>query len=111
MNFKESYEDDLTQAFFDPEEFAEEHMIDGKKILAVVMDAELTSSNERKQNTFNPKDMSINTDQKNVFIRESDCERKFAANTPVKIDGKNMLVIKTARLHGIVQLTVRRNAT
>lgn len=110
MNFREAYEDDLEQAFFDPEEFAEEHTIDGKKVLAVVMDAGLTQANDRRQGAFNPKDMSINTDSKTVYLMEKNCERKFAPNTPINIDGKRMIVIKTGKLHGIVRLTVRKNA-
>ena len=35
MNFKDAFKDDLEEAFFDLDEFAEEHTIDGVKMTVI----------------------------------------------------------------------------
>ena len=110
MTFKEAYEDDLKEAFFDLEELAEEHTIDGETVTVIVDAVELSDEEQNRKDRFNPKDMSLNAEKKVIYIRESDVKRKYAVNSTIFFDGKKMFVNGKKELKGVIQLTIGRSA-
>ena len=47
MDFKEIIRDDIKKVFLDPAEFGEEHTVNGKKMVIIIDDNELTEREKR----------------------------------------------------------------
>lgn len=105
MNFKEAYLEDLEEVFFDSEEFASEHTVDGKTMTIVLIDTTFENAKTGKS-TLNPKETAINKNAIVLFIREKDVERKFTANSMINLDGKKLFVHDVKRFEGVYKLTV-----
>ena len=112
MGFKETFEEDLREAFFVKEEFAEEHMIDGEPVAAIISDAGTGRPAEAgRKGSFNPKDLSLQKEKKIIRIMEKDTKRRYAVNSILTVDGEKMFIYETQRMHGTVQLTVGKCRT
>lgn len=108
MNFKEAYLEDLEEIFFDTEEFASKHVIDGKTMTVVLTDVTLESAktNAERKSALNPKEGAVNKSGIVLYIQEKDVERKFTANSMINLDGKKLFIYDVKHFDGVYKLTV-----
>ena len=106
MNFKEAFESDLDEAFFDLDEFAEEIKIDGKKTVAIKQEVNLKDAGNVLKGRFNPRENTQNSTDFTLYIKEKDAKRRFTANALINIDGEPMFVRSAKKLRGMIQITV-----
>lgn len=106
MNFKEAFESDLDEAFFDLDEFAEEIKIDGKKTVAIKQEVNLKDAGNVLKGSFNTRENTQNSTDFTLYIKEKDAKRRFTANALINIDGEPMFVRSVKKLRGMIQITV-----
>lgn len=106
MNFKEAFESDLDEAFFDLDEFAEEIKIDGKKTVAIKQEVNLKDAGNVLKGSFNPRENTQNRTDFTLYIKEKDAKRRFTANALINIDGEPMFVRSVKKLRGMIQITI-----
>ena len=106
MNFKEAFESDLDEAFFDQDEFAEEIKIDGKKMVAIKQEVNLKDAGNVLKGSFNPRENTQNSTDFTLYIKEKDAKRRFTANALINIDGEPMFVRSVKKLRGMIQITI-----
>lgn len=113
MTFKDAYKDDLGNAFFDVEEFAEIHTIDGEEYAAVLI--EMKNENAKMsygstRSTLNPKETAIGRVKYVIYFREEDARRKFMQNAVVNLDGKKFFIHDIQRQNGVYRMEIGINA-
>ena len=94
MDFKEAYQGDIDQAFFDMEECASAHVIDGKECEVVLTNLSKTDAKTSyglMKATLNPKETAINKLSYTLYIRDKDMRKKVTTNAVINLDGKNYL--------------------
>ena len=106
MNFKEAYEDDLDEAFFDEDEFAEKHLIDGVEMLAIKQEINFKDAGNVLKGSFNPRENTQNDVGFSLFIKAKDAKRRFTANSIIVVDKERMFVKDVKKTQGIIQITV-----
>lgn len=106
MNFKEAFESDLDEAFFDLDEFAEEIKIDGKKMVAIKQEISLKDAGNVLKGSFNPRENTQNSTDFTLYIKEKDAKRRFTANALIDVDGERMFVRSVKKLRGMIQITI-----
>lgn len=106
MNFKEAFESDLDEAFFDLDEFAEEIKIDGKKMVAIKQEVNMKDAGNVLKGSFNPRENTQNSTDFTLYIKEKDAKRRFTANALINIDGEPMFVRSVKKLRGMIQITI-----
>ena len=112
MIFKDDLMDDLDVTFFCEDEFAEEHMIDGRKVIVVLTDA--TESDQKStyglmKATLNPAETSIGKHLYHLFIRDKDTTRKYTTNSVILVDGQRMYVQSAKHAGGAWQLVIGKS--
>lgn len=105
MTFKELMQKDIKNTFLNPKEFGEEHIINGKKMIVVIDDNELT---ERKKRVSQHVD-GVYTNQKLIYAAASDFETRPARDSILLLDGERCRVINTISEGGIYSITVEVN--
>ncbi len=109
MNFREAYQDDLRNAFFDEDEFAGKHTIDGKECTVILTEVKSEGARKyygRSQSTFNQKEMAVNRVIYVVYVRKEDIQRKLTTNAMINLDGKKYF-IQDVKLHeGVYTLAI-----
>lgn len=106
MNFKDAFKDDLEEAFFDLDEFAEEHTIDGVKMTVIKQEVRLKDAGNVMKGSFNPMENTQNDAGFSMYIKEKDAKRRFTANALIDVDGERMFVRSVKKLCGMIQITV-----
>lgn len=106
MNFKEAFESDLDEAFFDLDEFAEEIKIDGKKTVAIKQEVNLKDAGNVLKGSFNQRENTQNSTDFTLYIKEKDAKRRFTANALIDVDGERMFVRSVKKLRGMIQITI-----
>lgn len=109
MTFKEAYEEDLENTFFDAEEFASEHTVDGKTMVVVVMDSEMEDNRMvtgARRSPVNPKETAVNRSNLTLYIQEKDVERKLTVNSMINLDGKKLFVQEVHHFDGVYKLKI-----
>ena len=112
MNFHDAYQDDLKTAFFDPDDFASEHVIDGKKVCVVLKKTTLKNARKTRDGTranLNPKENDINKSTTVIYIKECDVDRKLTANAVINLDGENMWINDVECMEGMYRLLIGKN--
>ena len=112
MNFKDGVMDDLDVVFFDEEELAEYHNIDGRDILVVLTDAteaDAHMSYGLMKATLNPKEHAISKHLYHLFIRDKDTKRKYTVNAQIIVDRQVMFVQSAKHAGGAWQLIVGKS--
>lgn len=108
-SFKEAYQDDMENAFFDEEEFAGKHTIDGKECTLILTDNTSTAPALLK-NALNPKETAINKISRNLYIRDTEAGKlertKFTVNAMINLDGKKYFVQDVRHTDGVYRLTI-----
>lgn len=106
-NFKEAYQDDLDNAFFDEEEFAEKHLIDGEECTVVLTDMSSgAASYGQRKYALNPKETAINKVSYIIYIRDTELKRKITTGAKIDLDGKKYFVQDVKHSEGMYILAI-----
>lgn len=107
MNFKEALEKDLSSVFFNANEFAEEHELDGETLDLVVED---TSLEELKGFSRDQLDASQDVFKifKTIFVKSSDFYVP-KVDSILNLDGEEYYVEEAAEDMGIIRILVSAN--
>lgn len=112
MTFQEMLQTDLDGVFFNADEFASEHQIDGKTLTVILQEESYSGAKTRygkSGGNINPKESAINRNALLLRIRESDVQRKFTAGAMVDVDGKKMFIADVKHLGGVYTLTIEQH--
>lgn len=110
-NFKEAYQDDLANAFFDEEEFASRHTIDGVECTVILTECtNSTLPSSRLRYALNPKETAIDKVSHILYIQDTEAERlkrtKFTGNARIDLDGKKYFVQDVRHADGMYRLAI-----
>lgn len=109
MNFREAYQDDLANAFFDEDGFASRHTIDGKECTVILAEARREGARKyytRAQSTFNQKETAVDRASHVVYVRETDMQRRPAVNAVISLDGRKYFVLDVRLHEGVYTLVI-----
>ena len=112
MNFKDTYMDDLAEAFFDTDEFASEHVIDGKPMNVILTKKGFRDVQRARSSTrtmMNSKENAINKVTTTLYIKEDDIGRKLTVNAAINLDGENMWINEVEHMEGMYRLVVGKH--
>ncbi len=114
-SFKEAYQDDLANAFFDEDEFASRHTIDGVECTVILTDCTNSPlSPSRSKYALNPKETAIDKVSHIVYIRDTEAERlkrtKFTGNARIDLDGRKYFVQDVKHADGMYRLAIGGHA-
>lgn len=112
MTFQEMLKTDLDDVFFDAEEFASEHQIDGKMLTVILQEENYGNAKTRygeSRGNINPKETAINKNTLTLRIRESDVKRKLTSGAMIDVDGKKMFISDVKHPTGMYILTIERH--
>ena len=104
MSFKEQILKDLDAVFFNLDEFAELHRVEGAKIAVVVDNDQLNKLN--KGQILGPVEADML-----LMGRESDFPRDLEPGRLLNVDGREMLVANSGKDMGLVEVALRQNRT
>jgi len=105
LTFKELVRKDTRGTFLNPAEFGEEHIINGKKMLAIIDDSELTEREKRMKSNMD----GIYTKQTLVYVSALDFGPLPGVGNPVRIDGVTFTVADSLNEGGIYSLHLEAN--
>ena len=112
MTFQEMLKTDLDDVFFDADELASEHEIDGEKLVVSLKEEDYASAKMSyglMKSTLNPKENAINKNFMTLRIRESDVHRKLTSGAMISVDGKKMFISDVKHQRGVYVLTIERH--
>lgn len=113
MNFKEAYREDLDIAFFDLDEFASVHTIDGAECTIVLIDMsseEARSQNWKSKAGLNPKETAIAQYSYVIYIRDSEIKRKLSPNAMINLDGRKQFIQSVTHTEGVYRIILGEHA-
>ena len=115
MTFREAARDDLTAigGLFDLEEFASEHIIDGKTVNCVIQYVsikEASVSYGLMKATLNPKEKAVYRSDYVIHIKEEDIRPKVTPNSLINVDGKRMFIHEVRKYEGYFRIRVGETA-
>lgn len=110
-SFKEAYQDDLDNAFFDEDEFADKHTIDGEECVIILTDVtSAAASYSRAKSAINPKETAVNKISHVIYIRDTEVKKlkrkKFTSGAMISLDGKNYFVQDVKYSAGVYRLEI-----
>lgn len=109
MTVREHWLDDVENVFFDVDEFAETHTVNGKEMPCVIDNFELIDR-ERKYKGYKGEHADgIYTKQVLFFVRASDFGALPAIGRNVVVDKKNYIVTDAVNEGGSYSLTLELN--
>ena len=122
MSFKDDVKTDLNEVFFDTEEFADVHAIDGIAVVAVVheySEKESADSSRTSNTKLNKKEHAIDEVYVHIHIKTSDYREKLgavgrarlSANAMINVDGKNLFVKEYSENGGVIDIRCSRHQT
>lgn len=88
MSFKELLQQDVKNVFLNPAEFGEEHVIGGKKMVAVVDDNELLDRKERMDGNMD----GVYTEQTLLYVSAQDFGPCPPIGRILEMDGREYVV-------------------
>ena len=104
MSFKEQLQKDLDSVFFNLDEFAELHRIEGKEIPVVVDNDQLNKLKKGQILGLIEADMLL-------MGKESDFPANLEPGRLLNVDGREMLVANSGKDLGLVEVALRQNRT
>lgn len=104
MSFKEQILKDLDAVFFNLDEFAELHRVEGVQIAVVVDNDQLNKLKKGQILGLVEADMLL-------MGRESDFPRDLEPGRLLNVDGREMLVANSGKDMGLVEVALRQNRT
>lgn len=112
MTFQEMRKTDLDDVFFNAEELASEHKIDGKTVTVIWKEENFENAKTRygpSSGNINPKENAINRNTWTLRIRESDVNRKLTVGAMIDVDGKKMFISDVKHINGVYVLVLERH--
>lgn len=100
LTFKETADQDIEDAFVNLHEFADPHVIDGKRVDCVI-DTILTQGG--------PKNLGVFINQLRIFIREGLIKTPVEGKQ-IRVDSQRYLVRSVSREMGMIVITAERNS-
>ncbi|MEY9975738.1 hypothetical protein [Lysinibacillus sp. RC79] len=107
MNFKEALEKDLSSVFFNANEFAEEHELEGKALGLVVEDSSLEELKGYGKDQLSAA-QEVFSHFKTIFVRSSDFYVPKVGSILV-LDGNEYYVEESAEDMGIIRIVISAN--
>ncbi|MEZ3423190.1 MAG: hypothetical protein K1W39_05705 [Lachnospiraceae bacterium] len=105
MDFKEIIRDDIKKVFLDPAEFGEEHTVNGKKMVIIIDDNELTEREKRIKSHMD----GIYKKQTLIYVHALDFGPLPGIGKPVVIDGSTFIVTDSINEGGVYSLHLEVN--
>lgn len=105
MTFKELLRQDVKTVFLNPEEFGEEHIVNGKKMAIIIDDNELTEREKRMKSHTD----GLYKKQTLVYVNALEFGPLPGVGKPVKIDGATFLVTDSLNEGGLYSLHLEAN--
>ena len=105
MTFKELMRQDVKKVFLNPEEFGEEHIVNGKRMLIMIDDNELTEREKRMKSNMD----GIYKKQTLIYVSALDYGPLPGIGKPVKIDGVTFIVTDSINEGGVYSLHLEAN--
>jgi hypothetical protein len=102
MNFRELLEDDLNAVFFNEDEFAEPHTIDGVVINCMIDNDHLMKRSKKEYD-------GISVGELLIFVKKSDINKKFKQGMPIVFDGRPMSIFDIREDMGIYEIILSQN--
>lgn len=107
MNFKEIIKDDVKSTFLNYSEFADEHYLNGKKVIAVIDDDVLDGEISVKYNGSSNRAEGLYNGGIRLYVSTDDFG-KPKKGTYLELDGKQYKVEAVATEHGMYKITMNR---
>ena len=105
MTFKEILRQDVKTVFLNPEEFGEEHVVNGKKMLIIIDDNELTEREKRMKSHMD----GMYKKQTLVYVSALDFGPLPGVGKPIKIDGAIFTIADSINEGGVYSLHLEAN--
>lgn len=105
MTFKELMRQDVKKVFLNPEEFGEEHIVNGKRMLIMIDDNELTEREKRIQSHMD----GMYKKQTLVYVNAMDFGPLPGVGKPITIDGATFIVTDSLNEGGVYSLHLEAN--
>ncbi len=105
MTFKQLMRQDVKKVFLNPEEFGEEHIVNGKRMLIMIDDNELTEREKRMKSNMD----GIYKKQTLIYVSALDYGPLPGIGKPVKIDGVTFIVTDSINEGGVYSLHLEAN--
>ena len=102
MRFKDQVTKDLDAVFFNLDEFAEYHRIEGVKVAVVLDNDQLNKLKKGQILGLIEADMLI-------MAKEADLPRDLEPGRMITIDGREMIVATAGKDMGLVEVALRQN--
>ncbi len=107
MNFKEAIEKDLSSVFFNANEFAEEHELEGETLGLVVEDTSLEELKGYGKDQLSAS-QEVFSHFKTIFVRSSDFYVPKVGSF-LNLDGNEYYVEESAEDMGIIRIVISAN--
>lgn len=105
MNFKECAREDVNRTFFNMDEFADIHILNGKKIPVIVDENELVEREKRVKSNMD----GVYAKQIMIYVKGTDFGMLPAIGTKLVMDGKSYLVQESVNEYGVYSITLEKN--
>lgn len=112
MNFRDTFQDDLKAAFFNTDDFASKHVIDGVPMTVVIekIDFRDAKTSYRQKSGLNPKENAINKECIILYINDNDTDRKkYTVNAMINLDGQDMFIYDSSHPEGMHRLVIGKH--
>lgn len=104
MSFKNMIQNDLNTVFFNLDEFAEHHRVEGAKIAVVVDNDQLNKLKKGQILGLIEADMLL-------MGREVDFPANLEPGRLLNVDGRELLIVNSGKDMGLVEVALRQNRT
>ena len=105
LSFKELLRQDVKTVFFNPAEFGEEHIVNGKPMQIIIDDNELTEREKRIQNHTD----GMYSKQTLIYVSALDFGPLPGVGKPIKIDGATFIISDSMNEGGVYSLHLEAN--
>lgn len=105
LSFKELLRQDVKTVFFNPVEFGEEHIVNGKPMQIIIDDNELTEREKRIQNHTD----GMYSKQTLIYVSALDFGPLPGVGKPIKIDGATFIISDSMNEGGVYSLHLEAN--
>lgn len=105
MTFKELLRQDVRNVFLNPAEFGEEHTVNGRRMMIIIDDNELTEREKRMQSHMD----GIYRKQTLIYVSALDYGPLPGVGKPITIDGVTFIVTDSLNEGGVYSLHLEAN--
>lgn len=101
-NLKDIIASDIETVFFNLDDFAEEHFVEGKKIKIVIDNDELTKMKQGQTLGIGEADLMF-------FVKKKDLPKKRMPGSLLNIDNREYIVVECIENKDVMQYALRQN--